>query len=78
MGIARHRLWAWIMGLVAGGLIALYGMLALVIPADLASGSDRWHLTASLPWIVLGIGLIWYFDRRPVRYDLGWGDPSIG
>jgi hypothetical protein len=78
IGIARQRPWAWIIGFVAGGLIGLYGVLALVIPADLPSNADRWHLAAGVPWILLGVVLLRYFDRRPVRSDLGWGDASIG
>ncbi len=47
-------------------------------PGDASSGEERWHLSFGLPWIVLGIGLVWYLDRRTVRDDLGWGDPNIG
>jgi hypothetical protein len=78
IGIVRRRPWAWIIGFVAGGLIAMYGVLALVIPADLPSNADRWHLAAGVPWILAGVVLLRYFDRRPVRSDLGWGDASIG
>ena len=77
IGIARQRPWAWVLGFVAGGLITLYGVLALVIPGDLASNNERWHLTG-VPWIILGVFLLRYFDRRPVKNDLGWGDPAIG
>lgn len=78
IGIWLRRAWAWIMGIVAGGLIACYGLLALVIPGSAQSSSGRWHVTDSLPWIALGVILLRYFDRRSVRNELGWGDPAIG
>lgn len=78
VGILRGRPWALILGIVAGGLIGLYGLLALVIPGDASAGADRWHPGASLPYIALGGALIWYFGRRPVKNDLGWGDPAFG
>jgi hypothetical protein len=78
IGILRQRPWAGIMGYVAGGLMALYGVLALVIPGDAAGGAERWHLAASLPWIVLGLVLLWYFNRRSIRADLGMGDRTFG
>lgn len=77
VGIARARGWAWILGFVAGGLIAPYGLLALVIPGNAAANADRWHLDG-LPPLVIGVFLLWYFNRRAVRRDLGWGDPAIG
>jgi hypothetical protein len=78
VGIARARWWAWILGFVAGGLVGLYGILALVIPGNAAANSDRWHLGESVPWIVLGAFTLWYFNRRAVRRDLGMGDPALG
>ena len=78
VGIARQRWWAGIMGFVAGGLFALYGVLALVIPGDMAAGAERWHLAASLPWILVGAVLLWYFDRRVIKADLGMGDRTFG
>lgn len=78
IGIWLRRGWAWILGLIAGGLMACYGLLALVIPGSAQSGSDRWHLADGLPWMVLGVILLRYFDRRSVRNELGWGDPAIG
>ena len=78
VSIARSRPIAWVLGIVAGGLILLYGILALVIPGDAAANADRWHPEASLPFIAAGAFLLWYFRRRVVRYDLGWGDPAIG
>ena len=78
LGIARQRWWAGILGLVLGALFALYGVLALVIPGDAASGDDRWHPAASLPWLILGIAVLWYFNRRSIRADLGMGDRTFG
>ena len=78
VGIARARPWAWILGFVAGGLVGLYGILALVIPGNAAANSDRWHLGESVPWIALGVFTLWYFNRRSVRRDLGMGDPALG
>lgn len=78
VGIARARPWAWILGFVAGGLVGLYGILALVIPGNAAANSDRWHLGESVPWIALGVFTLWYFNRRAVRRDLGMGDPALG
>lgn len=78
VGIARARPWAWILGFVAGGLVGLYGVLALVIPGNLAANADRWHLAESVPWIALGAFTLWYFNRRAVRRDLGLGDPALG
>lgn len=78
IGIARARPWAWILGFVAGGLVGLYGVLALVIPGNLAANADRWHLAESVPWIALGAFTLWYFNRRAVRRDLGMGDPALG
>ena len=80
IGIARRRWWAGIMGYVAGGLIALYGLLALVIPGDAAAqaSEERWHPGESLPWMALGLVLLWYFNRRSVRADLGMGDRTFG
>lgn len=77
VGIARARGWAWILAFVAGGLMATYGLLALVIPGDAAANADRWHLSG-VPWLVVGVFLLWYFNRRAVRRDLGWGDPALG
>ena len=82
-GLARARMWAWWLGLVAGGLVVAYGILALVIPAQASSDPsvvvpDRWYPAAGLPWIIVGGALIWYLRRRVVRYDLGLGDPAIG
>lgn len=78
IGIARARGWAWILGFVAGGLIALYGVLAFVIPGNVDANVDRWHVADGLPPLVLGGFLLWYFNRRATRRDLGWGDPAIG
>lgn len=78
VGIGRARPWAWILGFVAGGLVGLYGILALVIPGNLAANADRWHLGESVPWIALGALTLWYFNRRAVRRDLGMGDPALG
>jgi len=78
IGIARQRPWAGIMGFVAGGLMALYGLLALVIPGDAASSGERWHPAASLPWILLGLVVLWYFNRRSIKADLGMGDRTFG
>ena len=78
VGLARARPWAWILAFVAGGLVGLYGVLALVIPGNLAANADRWHLAESLPWIALGAFTLWYFNRRAVRRDLGMGDPALG
>jgi hypothetical protein len=83
-GIARRRWWAGIMGYVIGGVMALYGVLALVIPGDIGGGGDgagsaeRWHLAAGLPWLVLGLALLWYFNRRSIKADLGMGDRTYG
>ena len=77
IGIVRGRPWAGIMGFVAGGLMALYGVLALVIPGD-ASAQDRWHLAAALPWIAVGVLLLWYFNRRSIKVELGMGDSTFG
>ena len=78
VGIARQRPWAGILGSVLGGLFTMYGVLALVIPGDAAANADRWHPAASLPWIVLGIVLLWYFNRRSIKRDLGMGDQMFG
>ena len=78
LAIARSRPIAWVLGIVTGGLVLLYGILALVIPGDAAADADRWHPGASLPFIAIGALLLWYFQRRSTRYDLGWGDPAIG
>jgi hypothetical protein len=81
IGIARKRPWAGIIGFVLGGLFALYGVLALVIPGELggtATNAERWHPAASLPWLVLGIVLLWYFNRRSIKRDLGMGDRMFG
>lgn len=78
VGLARQHWWAGILGLVMGVLLALYGVLALVIPGDASSGSDRWHPAAGLPWLVLGGVLAWYFNRRSIRTDLGMGDRTFG
>jgi hypothetical protein len=78
VGLARQRWWAGILGLVIGALMALYGVLALVIPGDASSGADRWHPAASLPWLVLGGVLAWYFNRRSIKADLGMGDRTFG
>ena len=78
VGIARQRWWAGIIGLVLGALMAMYGVLALVVPGDAASGAERWHPAASLPWLVLGGLLAWYFNRRSVKADLGMGDRTFG
>lgn len=78
IGIARQRPWAGILGFVGGGLMALYGLLALVIPGDAASSGERWHPAASLPWLALGLTLLWYFNRGPIKSDLGMGDRTFG
>ena len=81
VGIARQRWWAGIMGFVIGGVVALYGVLALVIPGELGgggSGTERWHPAAGLPWLVLGLVLLWYFNRRSIKRDLGMGDRTFG
>ena len=78
VGLARQRWWAGILGLVIGALMALYGVLALVIPGDAAGGADRWHPAASLPWLGLGVVMVWYFNRRSIRADLGMGDRTFG
>jgi len=78
IGLVRQRWWAGILGLVIGVLMALYGVLALVIPGDTASGADRWHPSAGLPWLVLGAVMGWYFNRRTIRADLGMGDRTFG
>ena len=78
IGIARQRPWAGIIGFVLGGLFAMYGVLALVIPGDAAANADRWHVAASVPWIVLGLALLWYFNRRSIKRDLGMGDRMFG
>ena len=78
VGLARQRWWAGIIGLMIGALMALYGVLALVIPTDAASGAERWHPAAGLPWLVLGGVLAWYFNRRSIRADLGMGDRTFG
>jgi len=78
VGLARARPWAWILVFVAGGLVGLYGVLALVIPGNLVANADRWHLAESVPWIALGAFTLWYFNRRAVRHDLGMGDPALG
>jgi len=81
IGIARQRWWAGIIGYVIGGVVALYGLLALVIPGDLggeAGDAERWHPAAGLPWLVLGLVLLWYFNRRSIRADLGMGDRTFG
>ena len=74
IGIARQRPWAGIIGAVVGGLIAMYWVLALVIPSDEAATAERWHPGASLPWVLLGTVLLWYFNRRSIKRDLGMGD----
>jgi hypothetical protein len=81
IGLARQRWWAGIIAFVLGALFALYGVLALVIPGDLggtAGDAERWHLAAGLPWLVLGVALLWYFNRRSIRRDLGMGDRTFG
>jgi cell division protein FtsW (lipid II flippase) len=78
IGLVRQRWWAGITGLMLGALMALYGVLALVIPTDAASGADRWHPAAGLPWLILGLALAWYFNRRVIRADLGMGDRTFG
>lgn len=78
VGLARRRPWAGILGFVLGGIFALYGVLALVIPGDAASGGERWHPAAGLPWLVLGVVLLWYFNRRSIKRDLGMGDRTFG
>jgi hypothetical protein len=81
IGLALQRWWAGIIGWVIGGIVALYGLLALVIPGDLggaASNAERWHPAESLPWLALGIFLLWYFNRRSIKADLGMGDRTFG
>ena len=81
IGIARQRWWAGIIGYVIGGVMALYGLLALVIPGEIggeAGSAERWHPAAALPWLVLGLVLLWYFNRRSIRADLGMGDRTFG
>ena len=81
IGIARQRWWAGIIGYVIGGVVALYGLLALVIPGELGDGAgsaERWHPAASLPWLALGLFLLWYFNRRSIRANLGMGDRTFG
>ena len=78
IGLARQRWWAGILGLVIGAMLALYGLLALVVPGDAAAGGERWHPAASLPWLILGLALAWYFNRRSIRADLGMGDRTFG
>ena len=81
IGIARQRWWAGIIGYVIGGVMALYGLLALVIPGEIggeADSAERWHPAAALPWLVLGLVLLWYFNRRSIRADLGMGDRTFG
>lgn len=81
IGIARQRWWAGIMGYVIGGIVALYGLLALVIPGQIggeAGTAERWHPAAGLPWLLLGLFLLWYFNRRSIRADLGMGDRTFG
>ena len=81
VGIARRRWWAGVIGFVIGGVMALYGLLALVIPGDLggqATDTERWHLAAGLPWLALGLLLLWYFNRRAIKADLGMGDRTFG
>lgn len=78
IGIVRQRPWAGVIGFVLGGLFAMYGVLALVIPGDASANSDRWHPAASLPWVVLGLALLWYFNRRSIKADLGMGDRTFG
>lgn len=81
IGIARRRWWAGILGYVLGALLALYGVLALVIPGNLdgtAGNDQRWHPEAGLPWLVIGLALLWYFNRRSIKADLGMGDRTFG
>ena len=81
VGIARRRWWAGIIGFVIGGVMAPYGLLALVIPGELGGGptdTERWHLAAGLPWLALGLALLWYFNRRVIKADLGMGDRTFG
>jgi hypothetical protein len=85
IGLVRRRPWARLLGSITGWLFLSYGILALVIPSEIAqsvsanpSQTDRWHLGAGLPWIIIGAVLVWYFGRRVVAYDLGEGDPTIG
>jgi hypothetical protein len=78
IGIARQRWWAGIIAFVLGGLLVGYGILALVIPGDAAANDERWHPEAGLPWVVLGGALLWYFNRRSTRRDLGMGDRTFG
>lgn len=80
IGIARRRWWAGIIGYVIGGLLAMYGVLALVIPGDIGGSgdADRWHPAAGLPWLVLGAVLLWYFNRRSIKAELGMGDRTYG
>jgi hypothetical protein len=81
-GLLRARKWAWWLGLVAGGLVFAYGILALVIPAQASFDEsvivqERWYPAAGLPWIIIGGALVWYLRRRVVQYDLGLGDPAF-
>jgi hypothetical protein len=80
IGIARRRWWAGIIGYVLGALLALYGVLALVIPGDLdgAANNERWHPAAGLPWLVIGLALVWYLNRRSIKAELGMGDRTFG
>jgi len=81
VGIALQRWWAGILGFVIGGILALYGVLALVIPGELGGGArdaERWHPAAGLPWLALGVFLLWYFNRRSIKVDLGMGDRTFG
>jgi len=81
IGIARQKWWAGIIGYVMGALLALYGVLALVIPGDLdgtARDNERWHPGAGLPWLAIGLVLLWYFNRRSIKADLGMGDRTFG
>lgn len=82
IGIARQRWWAGIIGFVIGGVLAPYGLLALVIPGEIGGGgagdAERWHPAAGLPWLALGVVLLWYFNRRSIRRDLGMGDRTFG
>ncbi len=81
IGIARRRWWAGILGSVIGGLLALYGLLALVIPGNLdgmAGNDERWHVGAGLPWLLVGVALLWYCNRRSIRAELGMGDRTFG
>lgn len=78
IGLARHRWWSGILAWIIGALLALYGVLALVIPGDATTGAERWHPAASLPWLILGTALLWYFNRRSIKADLGMGDRTFG